>query len=314
MSDVTPATLRKRRGIVRASKTGTGRELRCLYDTVQQHLRALKAMEYEPSGPFITSVLELKLPCLSGKSLARTRRTYPISRGSSNSSIFAQGSKASTPSDHKKTPWNDCVCLESRLHCSLPVLRILPIRRALQVMPTNIHSMPAHSSNHCHMTKQVSLLKLHSICMNCLWPGHFVRQCTSVHHCKKCQKPHHTLLHVESNKGESEKDSSPFHRSCGIEVQLFVDDLSRIDWCSQWLFSRSKSHSWFCLTCFIHIWTHLTELMPPMISPKCQKFRCCWSFLQLSTSHFMISPAQASTTLVPVTEEWECVIREGWVR
>ena len=42
-------------------KEGTGRELRHLHDTVQQHLRALKAMDYEPSGPFITSVLELKL-------------------------------------------------------------------------------------------------------------------------------------------------------------------------------------------------------------------------------------------------------------
>ena len=36
-------------------------ELRRLHDTVQQHLRALKAMDYEPSGPFITSVLELKM-------------------------------------------------------------------------------------------------------------------------------------------------------------------------------------------------------------------------------------------------------------
>ena len=42
-------------------KDGSGKELRRLHDTVQQHLRALKAMEYEPSGPFITSVLELKL-------------------------------------------------------------------------------------------------------------------------------------------------------------------------------------------------------------------------------------------------------------
>ena len=42
-------------------KTGIGKELRRLHDTVQQHLRALRAMEYEPSGPFITSMLELKL-------------------------------------------------------------------------------------------------------------------------------------------------------------------------------------------------------------------------------------------------------------
>ena len=42
-------------------KNGDGKELRKLHDTVQQHIRALKAMDCEPSGPFITSVLELKL-------------------------------------------------------------------------------------------------------------------------------------------------------------------------------------------------------------------------------------------------------------
>ena len=42
-------------------KDGTGREIRRLHDTVQQHLRALKTMGCEPSGPFIASVLELKL-------------------------------------------------------------------------------------------------------------------------------------------------------------------------------------------------------------------------------------------------------------
>ena len=42
-------------------KEGSGKELRHLHDIVQQHLQALKAMDYEPSGPFITSVLELKL-------------------------------------------------------------------------------------------------------------------------------------------------------------------------------------------------------------------------------------------------------------
>ena len=42
-------------------KEGTGRELRRLHDKVQQHLRALKAMGSESPGPFITSILELKL-------------------------------------------------------------------------------------------------------------------------------------------------------------------------------------------------------------------------------------------------------------
>lgn len=42
-------------------KEGSGKELRHFHDTVQQHLRALKSMGHEPSGLFVTSLLELKL-------------------------------------------------------------------------------------------------------------------------------------------------------------------------------------------------------------------------------------------------------------
>ena len=55
-------------------KDGSGKELRQLHDTVQQHLRALRSMGYGPSGPFINSVLELKLirtPCSSVRSTVK---------------------------------------------------------------------------------------------------------------------------------------------------------------------------------------------------------------------------------------------------
>ena len=42
-------------------KDGSGKELRRLHDTLQQHLRALKSMKLEPNSSFITSVVELKL-------------------------------------------------------------------------------------------------------------------------------------------------------------------------------------------------------------------------------------------------------------
>ena len=41
-------------------KDGNGKELRRLHDTLSQHLRALRAMDCEPSGPFVTSAIELK--------------------------------------------------------------------------------------------------------------------------------------------------------------------------------------------------------------------------------------------------------------
>ena len=42
-------------------RDGNGYELRHLYDVPAPHLRVLKALDYEPSGPFVTSILELKL-------------------------------------------------------------------------------------------------------------------------------------------------------------------------------------------------------------------------------------------------------------
>ena len=42
-------------------KEGTGRKIRKLYNVAQQHLRALKSIGFEPSGPYIMSMLELKL-------------------------------------------------------------------------------------------------------------------------------------------------------------------------------------------------------------------------------------------------------------
>ena len=42
-------------------RDGNSHELRCLHDIAASHLRALKAMDFEPSGPFITFILDLKL-------------------------------------------------------------------------------------------------------------------------------------------------------------------------------------------------------------------------------------------------------------
>ena len=51
--------------------------------------------------------------------------------------------------------------------------------------------------------EMVATLKSHRLCFNCLRPGHFVKECTSLHRCRKCQKPHHTLLHLDPKDDES---------------------------------------------------------------------------------------------------------------
>ena len=47
-------------------------------------------------------------------------------------------------------------------------------------------------------TVHVHVLKSHGLYMNCLAPNHFVKQCKSVQRCKRCQKLHYTLLHVNA--------------------------------------------------------------------------------------------------------------------
>ena len=61
-------------------KDGTGKELRHLHETVQQHLRALKSMDYELSGPFITSIIELKLDANTRFEWQRHSQSHIISR------------------------------------------------------------------------------------------------------------------------------------------------------------------------------------------------------------------------------------------
>ena len=48
--------------------------------------------------------------------------------------------------------------------------------------------------------KMIAILRANDLCMNCLKSGHYVKQCKSLHRCQKCQKPHHTLLHVENKE------------------------------------------------------------------------------------------------------------------
>ncbi len=187
-------------------KDGNGKEIRKLHDTVQQHLRALKSMGYEPSGPFISSTLELKL----------------------DQSTMFEWQKQSQKSDGVPQPQELLDFLNLRAQATESSLiehgTKRPRHEAYQVKKNfasggSIASYTAgaeSSSNQCILCKpdkhplyacprfrdmshdaKVSTLRSNGLCLNCLGPNHFVRQCKSMHRCKQCQKPHHTLLHVE---------------------------------------------------------------------------------------------------------------------
>ena len=200
-----------------ALKEGNGRELRRLHDTVQQHLRALKALGNEPSGPFITSLLELKLD---------SNTTFEWQKFSQESvevphytklleflNLRAQASETCT-SEAKKYPRHENQ----------------PNRRSPAQSNGNVASFAAsgsepsttcklcQSDKHPLYTcprframprdKMLSTIRDNELCLNCLKPGHFSRQCSSLNRCRKCQKLHHTLIH-DDVKRNSQPEPPP---------------------------------------------------------------------------------------------------------
>ena len=84
------------------------------------------------------------------------------------------------------------VCDDVRDHCTRP----RPCRVILTKALASVACMVATPLLSHHDT--IALLKSNDHCLNRLCPGHFVKECKSLHHCKCCQNLHHTLLDVET--------------------------------------------------------------------------------------------------------------------
>ena len=200
-------------------KDGNGKEIRRLHDVVQQHLCALKAMDHEPSGPIITSMLELKLDpttlfewqkcsqeetdvphyqklldfldlraqalevSVAGSSpQARSTRQDPSSKkgytGSKSIASYAVSTTDQSPNciacKRDKHPLYLCAKIQIDASCKQDI--VIEVKQFVFELPK---------------------------------PGHFVNSCKSLHRCRVCQKPHHSLLHVEAGPSPATSTSTP---------------------------------------------------------------------------------------------------------
>ena len=195
-------------------KDGSGRELRRLHDTALQHLRALKSMGHDPSGPFITSMLELKLDVNTMFEWQRHSQSsaevphYKLLLEFVN--LRAQASEAALSDPAKKSYKNYPPFAKKNF---TPVKSIASFAASANTSPGNcvVCKSEKHPLFVCSRFKalnhagKLSVLKTNGLCLNCLRAGHFVSNCKSLHKCRVCQKPHHTLLHLE---GRSSMPSS----------------------------------------------------------------------------------------------------------
>ena len=182
-------------------KNGSSKELRYLHNTALQHLRALKSMGSEPSGPFITSVLELKLDPATMFEWQRDSSTLTDTphydeflkfinlRAQASEHSVIESSKR-THSELKKGPQNKSFAAHTA-----------NISQSMSE-PCVLCKTVSHPLYSCSKFKalphdrKTATVKSNDLCINCLRPGHFVNHCKSLHKCHECQKPYHTLLHL----------------------------------------------------------------------------------------------------------------------
>ena len=188
-------------------KDGSGKELRRLHDSVQQHLRALKSMGEEPSGAFITSMLELKLDQATmfewQKTSQESDKVPHYKKLLEFLNLRAQASETCSPnpqerrngrSEHKRATRQIAAHPGSVSDSSTNCVACKTEEHPLYTCP-KFKGLPHY--------EMLSTVRLNNLCLNCFRPGHISRNCTSSNRCR-CQKPHHTLLHIDSKDANSE--------------------------------------------------------------------------------------------------------------
>lgn len=191
-------------------KSGSGKELRKFHDTAQQHLRALKAMGQEPSGPFVTSLLELKLDHTTlfewqkasqdSKDVPSYSKLLEFINLRAQANELCPQDKSNRSEFRKQLPGGKHVHTHTAAESgNTNCLVCKTVRHPLYACP-RFHAMSRDN--------MLTTIRNNSLCFNCLRPGHLARSCTSTSHCKKCQQLHHTLLHIDEQSSQIMADDA----------------------------------------------------------------------------------------------------------
>ena len=187
-------------------KEGSGKELRRLHDTVQQHVRALKTLGCDLPGKFITSMIELKLDVdtlFEWQKHSQSDANVPHYQELLDFIDLRAEPSCAAPQKQSQLPRKphsrvNSFAANSEVNSSCVICRT---GKHPLYMCTRFKSM-SHDD-------KMQALKVNRMCTNCLGGGHSKVQCKSIQRCKMCQKPHHTLLHIETQNKVARDQNAP---------------------------------------------------------------------------------------------------------
>ena len=178
-------------------KDGSGKELRRLHDVVQQHIRALKSLGHDPPGPFITSLIELRLDATTMFEWQRhSQGSADVPHYVKFLNLRAQASESAAQESSRGSSQQS-----RKYHSGKQVGLFADVVYSSCVVCKEKHPLYACAKfKELDHENMLSTVRSNRLCINCLHPGHLSKDCRSTHRCKHCQKPHHTLLHVDHKK------------------------------------------------------------------------------------------------------------------
>ena len=185
-------------------KEGSGKELRHLHDVINQHMRAITTMFGDSLEAFVTSLIESKLDqntMFAWQDYSHESKKVPPytallefldRRARATENTVREGErKRSTTSSERRAPSKPSYTANVEETCIACKTAKHPLY--------GCRAFKAFSHG-----KKLELVRENGLCLNCLKPGHFANKCSCAQRCKKCEKPHHTWLHIEQTSGAKE--------------------------------------------------------------------------------------------------------------
>ena len=179
-------------------KVRNGKELRRLHDVCNQHIRALKLAGQLDIETFLTIALELKLD-------EATRLKWME---------YSNDSKTTPPHEEllkfldSQAQHHESVSSERKPQTTTHRSYAAVVEDSCAVCGRENHPL-AGCSQFQRMTREErwDIVKREARCKNCLKVGHRASRCRAPPMCKRCNKYHHALLHIEAEFKEEDTEN-----------------------------------------------------------------------------------------------------------